>query len=219
VTEGSQRVLIADDSVVTRYGIRVALEQEGFEICAEAADARAAVELALSERPDICILDIVMPEGGGIRAVREIASQLPNAKMVMLTGSEAGEDVRDALRMGATGYVLKDENLRGLTKAVRELVSGGRPMSKRAVADLLEQERLRHRRAELAEGRGALLTDHEWEVLELLAGGHSEQDIALRLGVDADTISTDATAAGRKLGVEDREAALELARGLRSNSL
>jgi two-component system nitrate/nitrite response regulator NarL len=219
VTEGSQRVLIADDSVVTRYGIRVALEREGFEICAEAADARAAVELALSERPDICILDILMPEGGGIRAVREIASQLPEAKLVMLTGSEAGEDVRDALRMGATGYVLKDENLRGLTKAIREVARGGRPMSKRAVGELLEDERLRFRRAKVAAGRGALLSEREWDVLELLASGRSEQEVALRLGVDADTISTDATLAEGKLGVESREAALELARELRAESL
>jgi DNA-binding NarL/FixJ family response regulator len=219
VAEGRQRVLIADDSEVTRFGIRAALEKEGFEICAEAADARAAVELALSERPDICILDVVMPEGGGIRAVREIASQLPEAKMVMLTGSDAGEDVRDALRLGATGYVLKDENLRQVTKAVREAVRGERPMSKRAVGDLLEGERLRHRRSELADGRGALLTDREWEVLELLAGGRSEHEVALRLGVNADTILTETTLAERKLGVESRQDALELVRALRSKSL
>lgn len=219
MTEGRQRVLIADDSEVTRFGIRVALEREGFEICGEAADARVAVELALAEKPDICILDVVMPEGGGIRAVREIARKLPEAKIVMLTGSEAGEDVRDALRLGAAGYVLKDENLRQVTKAVRDLVRGERPMSKRAVGDLLDQERLRYRRSELADGRGALLSDREWEVLELLAGGRSEQDVALRLGVDARTISAEASEAERKLDVASREAALELVRGLRAKTL
>jgi DNA-binding NarL/FixJ family response regulator len=219
VTEGRQRVLIADDSEVTRFGIRVALEQEGFEICAEAADAKAAVELAMSERPDVCILDVVMPEGGGIRAVREIASQLPEAKMVMLTGSEAGEDVRDALRLGATGYVLKDENLRQVTEAVREAVSGERPMSKRAVGDLLEAERLRQRRAELADGRGALLSDREWDVLELLAGGRSEDEVGLRLGLETGAISLEAGRAERKLGVRSRQDALELVRGLRSRTL
>jgi DNA-binding NarL/FixJ family response regulator len=212
-------VLIADDSDVTRFGIRAALENDGFEVCGEAADASAAVELALSERPDICILDIVMPEGGGIRAVREIASQLPEAKVVMLTGSEAGEDVRDALRLGATGYVLKDQNLRALTKALREVLRGERPMSRRAVGDLLEQERLRNRRSKVAGGRGALLTEGEWDVLELLAGGRSEHEVALRLGVDASTILTDATQAQRKLGMPSREDALELVRGLRSKSL
>ena len=212
-------MLIADDSEVTRFGIRAALEQEGFEICAEAADAKAAVELAISERPDICILDVVMPEGGGIRAVREIATELPEAKMVMLTGSEAGEDVRDALRLGATAYVLKDENLRQVTKAVREVVRGERPMSKRAVGDLLEQERLRARRSELADGRGALLTDREWEVLELLAGGRSEDEVGLRLGLETGTISLEATEAERKLGVPSRQAALELVRGLRAKTL
>jgi DNA-binding NarL/FixJ family response regulator len=219
VTAGRQRVLIADDSEVTRFGIRAALEQEGFEICAEAADAKAAVELAISERPDICILDVVMPEGGGIRAVREIASELPEAKMVMLTGSEAGEDVRDALRLGATGYVLKDENLRQVTKAVREVVRGERPMSKRAVGDLLDQERLRQRRSELADGRGALLTDREWEVLELLAGGRSEDEVGLRLGLETSTIALAASEAERKLDVPSRHAALELVRGLRAKTL
>jgi ATP/maltotriose-dependent transcriptional regulator MalT len=92
-------------------------------------------------------------------------------------------------------------------------------MSKRAVGDLLEGERLRHRRSELADGRGALLTDREWEVLELLAGGRSEHEVALRLGVNADTILTETTLAERKLGVESRQDALELVRALRSKSL
>jgi DNA-binding NarL/FixJ family response regulator len=219
VTEGSQRVLIADDSEVTRFGIRVALEQEGFEICAEAADAGAAVELALIERPDVCILDVVMPEGGGIRAVREIASRLPETKMVMLTGSDAGEDVRDALRLGATGYVLKDENLAQVTRAVQDAIEGERPMSKRAVGDLLEEERLRQRRSELADGRGELLTDREWEVLELLAGGRSEDEVGLRLGLDPGAIALEATRAERKLAVPSRRAALELVRELRSRTL
>ncbi len=219
MTEGRQRVLIADDSEVTRFGIRVALEQEGFEICAEAADAETAVELALSQRPDVCILDVVMPEGGGIRAVREIGSQLPETKMVMLTGSDAGEDVRDALRLGATGYVLKDENLAQVTRAVQDAIEGERPMSKRAVGDLLGQERLRRRRSELADGRGELLTDREWEVLELLAGGRSEEEVGLRMGLETGTVSLEATRAERKLAVPSRHAALELVRGLRSKTL
>jgi DNA-binding NarL/FixJ family response regulator len=87
------------------------------------------------------------------------------------------------------------------------------------VGDLLDQERLRSRRSELADGRGALLSDREWEVLELLAGGRSEQDVALRLGVDAGTISAEASEAERKLDVASREAALELVRGLRAKTL
>jgi two-component system nitrate/nitrite response regulator NarL len=198
VTEGRQRVLIADDSEVTRFGIRVALEQQG---------------------SDVCILDVVMPEGGGIRAVREIASQLPETKIVMLTGSDAGEDVRDALRLGATGYVLKDENLAQVTRAVQDAIEGERPMSKRAVGDLLEEERLRRRRSELADGRGAVLTDREWEVLELLAGGRSEEEVGLRMGLETGTVSLEATRAEHKLAVPSRHAALELVRELRSKSL
>jgi len=213
--EGSKvRVLIADDSSVTRFGIRMALEQAGFEVCAEAADGDAAVELANAARPDLCILDVMMPKGGGIRAVREITRDLPGVKILMLTGSEAGEDVRDALRHGASGYVLKDEDLSAITDAARKTVAGESPLSTRAVRDLLDEERVGLRRMGLADGRGSLLSDGEWQVLELLAGGRSEHDIALRLGIDEQAIARMVSSACDTLEVSDRRAALELVRGL-----
>ncbi len=215
--DGSKvRVLIADDSSVTRFGIRMALEQAGFEVCAEAADGDAAVELANAERPDLCILDVMMPKGGGIRAVREIARELPGVKILMLTGSEAGEDVRDALRHGASGYVLKDEDLAAITDAARKTVAGETPMSTRAVRDLLNEERVGLRRMGLADGRGSLLSDREWQVLELLAGGRSERDVALRLGIDERAVALLVSSACNTLEVRDRRAALELVRGLQS---
>jgi DNA-binding NarL/FixJ family response regulator len=207
---------VADDSAVTRFGIVTALTQAGFDVCAQAADAEAAVELATALRPDVCVLDVVMPKGGGIRAVREIAGELPGTPILMLTGSESGEDVRDALRLGATGYVLKDEDLEQITRAVRAAVAGETPMSTRAVKDLLDEERVRHARSVLAEGRGAALSDREWELLELLAGGRSEREIALRLGTPERELVIEIERAWRKLEVPTRQDALQLVRDLRA---
>jgi DNA-binding NarL/FixJ family response regulator len=206
------RVLVADDSEVTRFGIKTALEQAGFRICAEAADAALAVELAVRERPDVCLLDVVMPKGGGIRAVREISEHVPETAILMLTGSEAGEDVRDALQLGAAGYILKDEKLSDIANAVRSAAAGERPMSKRAVGDLISATRTR-RRHDLAASRGGEpLTDREWEVLELLAGGRSEEEVALRLGVETPTVWREAEQARHKLGAEDVPAAIAMVR-------
>jgi DNA-binding NarL/FixJ family response regulator len=130
-------VLIADDSGVTRFGLKMALEQAGLDVCAEAGDAASAVEQALAERPDVCLLDVKMPKGGGIVAAREIAKAMPGTPIVMLTASESGADVLEALHEGAWGYILKDEDLTAIIKAVKAAVAGERPISKRAMRDLL----------------------------------------------------------------------------------
>jgi DNA-binding NarL/FixJ family response regulator len=131
------RVLIADDSAVTRFGVKAALQQAGIDVCAEAADGEAAVELAVSERPDVCLLDMKMPKGGGLHAVREIGRALPGTPIVMLTASESGTDVLEALREGAWGYILKDEDLTAITEAVKSAAAGDNPISKRAMRDML----------------------------------------------------------------------------------
>jgi DNA-binding NarL/FixJ family response regulator len=137
--ERRPKVLIADDSAVTRFGVRMALEQAGVDVCAEAADAEAAVELALSERPDVCLLDLKMPKGGGVRSAREIAKAMPGTPIVMLTASESGADLLDALRGGAWGYILKDDDLTAIIGAVKAAAAGERPISKRAMRDLLRR--------------------------------------------------------------------------------
>ena len=112
------RVLIADDHAPTRAGVRMALEHEGCEVCAEAASAAEAVRAALAERPDICLVDLGMP-GNGFRAVSEIASQLPDTPVLVLTVSRSQDDLFDALRAGAAGYLLKDMDPEDLVAAVR----------------------------------------------------------------------------------------------------
>jgi len=104
------RVLIADDHVRTRAEVRRVLEESSrFEVCADVADAQAAVDAARREKPDICLLDIRMP-GNGIAATAQIKAELPETAIVMLTVSRADEDLFDALRAGAKGYLLKGMN-------------------------------------------------------------------------------------------------------------
>ncbi len=214
--ETTLRVLIADDSAVTRFGIKTTLERAGFDVCAEAVDSANAVELAIETRPDVCVLDVMMPKGGGIRAAREISQSLPETAILMLSSSEAGEDVSSALREGAWGYILKDADLDAVTAAVRSAAAGEQPLSKRVVRELMNEEAVRGRRAAAADGRGAWLTDEEWDVLDLLDRRLSTESVALRLGIGEADVRHAVAEAVRKLGVVDGDAALELVRRMRS---
>ena len=120
------RVLIADDHAPTRSDVREALEESGrFTVCAEAPDAAAAVEAAVRERPEVCVLDVRMP-GGGVAAVWEIAARLPETKIVMLTVSADDGDLFAALRAGADGYLLKATDLGPLPEALEDVLAGTR---------------------------------------------------------------------------------------------
>jgi DNA-binding NarL/FixJ family response regulator len=139
VTARPLRVLIADDHAPTRDDVRRAVESEqGFEVCASAADAAEAVQAAVRERPDVCLLDIRMP-GGGLAAAWEIAARLPQAKIVMLTVSDEDSDLFAALRAGADGYLLKTMNLRRLPAALAGVYSGEAAMPRALVARVLER--------------------------------------------------------------------------------
>jgi DNA-binding NarL/FixJ family response regulator len=205
------RVLIADDHPPTRAGVRLALERDNFEVCAEAADAAAAVTMALSERPDVCLLDINMP-GDGIKAAEAIAHELPETAVVMLTVSRSDADLFDALRVGASGYLLKDIDPARLPLALRGVLAGEAALPRHLVTLLIEEfrERRRRRRIPLIGRRGVELTDREWEVLELMREGLSTDEIATRLFISPVTVRTHVSAVLRKLQVPTRAAAVEL---------
>lgn len=205
------RVLIADDHAPTRAGVRQVLEGDGFEVCAEVASGPAAVEAALAEEPDVCLLDIRMP-GGGIAAASEIARDLPEAAIVMLTVSRDDADLFDALRAGACGYLLKDVDRSGLPEALRGALAGEAPLPANLVARLIEEfrERGRRKRLLLKKNPGVQLRNREWEVLELLREGLSTAEIAQRLFIAEVTVRTHVSSILKKLRVPDREAAIQL---------
>jgi DNA-binding NarL/FixJ family response regulator len=203
------RVMIADDHPMTRVGVRIALERDGFEICAEADDAASAVEAAERERPDICLLDIQMP-GSGIHAAEEIARKVPDAAIVMLTVSRSDRDLFDALRVGASGYLLKDTDPERLPLALRGVLEGEAALPRHLVALVIDEFRERGRRRPMLKKRGVVLTDREWEVLDLMSQGLTTFEIADRLFIEPVTVRTHVSAILKKLRVSSRKAALEL---------
>jgi len=203
------RVVIADDHPMTRVGVRIALERDGFEICAEADDAASAVEAAERELPDICLLDIQMP-GSGIHAAEEIARKVPDAAIVMLTVSRSDRDLFDALRVGASGYLLKDTDPERLPLALRGVLEGEAALPRHLVALVIEEFRERGRRRPILKKRGVVLTDREWEVLDLMSQGLTTFEIADRLFIEPVTVRTHVSAILKKLRVSSRKAALEL---------
>jgi DNA-binding NarL/FixJ family response regulator len=205
------RVIVADDHPATRAGVRSALEKAGFTVCAEVADGPSAVEAAVRERPDICLLDIHMP-GSGISAAAEISAQVPETAIIMLTVSQADEDLFAALRAGASGYLLKDTNPMRLPLALEGVLRGESALPRVLVGRLIDEFRGRQRRRTipLVSRRGAQLTSREWEVLELLREGHSTSEIAHRLYITRVTVRSHVAAILRKLEVPDRVSAIRL---------
>jgi DNA-binding NarL/FixJ family response regulator len=214
VTERAQplRVLIADDHAPTRDEVRRVLErEEHFSVCASAADAAEAVQSAVRERPDICLLDVRMP-GSGLAAAWEIAARLPRAKIVMLTVSYDEADLFAALRAGADGYLLKTMNLQRLPNALAGVCSGEAAMPRTLVAHVLERFRGRDPRWRHPAGSDCgerRLTSREWEVAELLAQGRSTTEIARRLVISASAVRVHIASIVRKLQVADRAAAAQ----------
>ena len=205
------RVLLADDHPPTRAGVRYTLEAAGMVVCAEASDANGAVDAALRETPDVCLLDIHMP-GSGINAARAITRELPDTRVVMLTVSRDDEDLFEALRAGASGYLLKDMDPDRVPHALEGVLAGEAALPRTLLLRVMDEFRDRgKRRLRLPGGRrGADLSEREWEVLNLLRDGLSTQEIAARLYVSAATVRSHVAAVLKKLRVPDREAAIRL---------
>ena len=184
-------VLVADDHARTRALVRLALERGGeFRVCAEAHDTPTAVAAGLAEQPDVCLLDINMP-GSGIAAAAQITAALPETAVVMLTVSRQDEDLFDALRAGASGYLLKGMDEQALGDALHGVLKGESPLPGSLVARLIEEFRDReHRRVAVPQGAAARLTGREWDVLELMRSGASTADISERLFISPYTVNS-----------------------------
>jgi DNA-binding NarL/FixJ family response regulator len=208
------RVLIADDHAPTRDDVRRALEEGGLVVCAEAADAARAVQLALKTKPDICLLDLRMP-GSGVAAAWEIAARLPTTKIVMLTVSNADTDLFSALRAGAVGYLVKDLDFRLLAGALTDVVEGKAAIPPALVTRMVKQfhtNEPRFRTTAVETDLGPRLTSREWDVLAGLAEGLSTREIGRRLQLKQSGVRAHISAVVRKLGVADREEAIAFCR-------
>jgi DNA-binding NarL/FixJ family response regulator len=205
------RVVIADDHPPTRAGVRLALEGEGFDVVAEAADAGGAIQAALREQSDVCLFDIHMP-GSGIAACAEVKSQLRDTQVVMLTVSRNDSDLFAALQAGASGYLLKGMDPARLPSALRGVLDGEAALPRTLVARLIDEFRARgrHGRIGLVRRTEHDLTSREWQVLDLMGEGLKTAELARRLFISETTVRRHVGSILRKLQVEDRDAAVRL---------
>ncbi|TML03955.1 MAG: response regulator transcription factor [Actinobacteria bacterium] len=212
-TPNRVRILLADAHSATLAGLRMALGGGPFDIVAEVNSADTAVEAAEREHPDVCVLDADMP-GGAIRATTEIVRAQPDVAVVVMAATRDDGTMLDVVRAGAVGYLLKDMDPERLRFALLGVTQGEAALPRVLVARLMLEFRLRDSRRRLVAARGneAELTRREWDVLSLLADGASTQEIAESLGVSAVTVRRHISGVLRKLGVNSREAAVELLR-------
>jgi NarL family two-component system response regulator LiaR len=191
-----------------REGLRTFLDlQDGIEVAGEAADGRQAVDEAERLRPDVVLMDLVMPRLDGVEAMRELRSRVPGARVVVLTSFLDEERLLPALRAGAAGYLLKNVEPRELARSIR-LAAAGEALIDPAVAARLVDALGDERPAKHDE-----LTPREQEVLDLLGRGYANKRIALELGIAEKTVKTHVSHVLAKLGVSDRtQAALYAAR-------
>ena len=201
------RVVIADDHSLVRQGLRRYLEMAGdIQVVGEASNGREVLGMMENGvgQPDIVLLDIRMPEMDGLETARKIRQRHPEIGVIMLTAYDDRQFVVEAVRAGARGYVLKARDAEHLIQTVR-LVAGGNmvidPQLVVALADELSQSKERDRKAET-------LTAREVEVLQLLAFGHTNKDIADQLFISPDTVKTHLEHIFEKLGATDRTAAV-----------
>ena len=202
---------MADDHARVRGVLRAALEAGGCEVCGEGATAEEAVRLALDTEPDVVLLDIHMP-GNGIVAAQEISRELPQTAIVMLTSSQDDEDLFDALRAGASGYLLKNSDARTLPDKLRGVLAGEAAMPPHLVARVLEEFRAPRRLIPRRSAAADKLSPREREVMELLAEGLSTEEVAGRLFLSTNTVRVHVSSVLRKLRVKDRQSAFRLLR-------
>ncbi len=202
------RVMVVDDHPLVRAAIRQAISSAGIEVVADAGTVAETLETAPQVRPDVILLDLGLPDGSGLQLVRDLRQRLPEAQVVVLSVSGASQDVHDAVRSGAAGYLTKDIQPQALLRAIDGIRRGQLAMSRTIAA-----EALRQLRDDWVHARnGSMdLTAREEEVLRLVADGLTDREIAARLGVSKRTAEAHVGHILRKLGARSRAHAAGLA--------
>ncbi len=184
------KILLADDHVVMRRGIRALLERRpDFQVVAEAGDGREALQMAEAHSPDVVVADIAMPNLNGIEAARQIAQRWPHIAIVILSMHSDESYVLRALKAGARGYLLKDSPESDLINAILA-VNAGKAFFSPSISKMLVEDYMRQLQQRGADDSYELLTSREREVLQLLAEGKSNKDVATMLNLSLHTVET-----------------------------
>ena len=204
------RVLLADPHALFRRGVRLVLEDEpDIEVVGEAGEGLDAVERIVELTPDLVLMDVRMPGVSGIEATRRVRELVPSVKVAILTVSENDDDLFDAVRAGATGYLLKEVSIEELPDAVRAVARGHSLISPSMASRLLGEFNALSRRVEEQSGNAPRLSDRELEVLRLVARGLSNKDIATELVIAENTVKNHVRNILEKLQLRSRmEAAM-----------
>jgi DNA-binding NarL/FixJ family response regulator len=208
------RVILADDQALVRAGFRVLLETEdGFEVCGEAGDGAEAVELTSRHRPDVVVMDIRMPGVDGLEATRRITAdeELAAVKVLVLTTFDVDAYVYDALRAGASGFLLKDTEPVELLRALRIVAAGEALLAPTVTRRLISEFVGRPENRRVDASAVAQVTDREREVLALVAGGLSNDEIAAHLVISTATARTHVSRIMTKVNARDRAQLVVLA--------
>ena len=209
------RAIIADADAFARHLIKGVLRNDGILVVAEATNGREAVELGLHYRPDVILMEIVMPSLDGILATRKLLEVNPDQLVVVLTGASEEEFGLPALRAGAVGFLSKDMDIEALPKALRAVRNGEGAISRHMTRRLIERLREGPNGAAGLRPIKGPLTAREWEVIELFKPGHSTDHVADTLVLSPETVRSHIKNIMRKLGVHSRADAVAAADRLR----
>ena len=194
------RIMLADDYEVVRQGLRRILEsRKDWEVCGEATDGGSAVELAIKLKPDVVVLELLIPELNGLEATRQIRRALPDTEVLIFTTREAMELIRDALAAGARGYVLKSESGQRIIDAIVTLAQHQPYFTPEVSEALLNAFLMNGSRPE--DSAFSMLTKRERVVTQLLAEGLGNKEVATALGISPKTVESHRSAIRRKLGL------------------
>jgi DNA-binding NarL/FixJ family response regulator len=213
MTVDRPRVVLAEEHPTLRAAVKKVLESDGFVVCGEAEDPEEGLRVVLRERPDICLVGL--RPAGSLRMIARITDEQngTGAVVIVLTASRSTESMIAAIRAGASGYLLKEMNPKRIPAAVRGVLNGEAAMPRTLVVRLI-REIQRHGRGPMLNGKGGLveITPRQWEVLNLISERLSTAEIAERLLISPVTVRRHTSVILGKLGVADRESAIELLR-------